>query len=201
MEKTSLPDVPVSPKQLVFLTMIAVMTAVVVFLCGVQVGRGVAAREAGGTGSVTGVPAADGAAGPEGSSSSSEGGGPFGSRLEGLSYFERLRGGEPVPESLDFGGEPPVAAGAAPSPPDPLVGERRGSFVVQVMSVRGGAAAQDLKADLEAKGYPVVVEPMPRTPGALHRVRVGPYADRAEAELASHRLRSEERFEPWITQP
>ena len=199
MQQTDRPDVTVSPKQLVFLTMIAVLAAVVVFLCGVQVGRGVAAREAGGAGSGTALPASVGAAGFE--APALDGGDPSGSRLGGLSYFERLRGREPVPETLDFAGGRRAARGAEPDAPDGLAGERGGAFVVQVMSVRGGGAAQDVKAELEAKGYPVVIEPMPRIPGALHRVRVGPYADRAEAELVSHRLRTEERFEPWITQP
>ena len=67
------------------------------------------------------------------------------------------------------------------------------------MSVRGAAAARDVEADLEAKGYPVVVEPMPGVPGALHRVGVGPFADRVEAERVSLRLRTEERFEPWVS--
>ena len=83
----------------------------------------------------------------------------------------------------------------------PFPGAGEGSYVVQVMSVRGSTAALDVKAGLEAKGYPVVIEPMRRSPGALHRIRVGPYADRAEAELVSHRLRTEERFRPWVTQP
>jgi hypothetical protein len=199
MRETDRPDVTVSPKQLVFLTMIAVMAAVVVFLCGVQVGRGVATWEAGAGGSTAAVPTADGAAVLDGPAQAPEPDGPAGSRLDGLSYFGRLRGSEPVPETLDFAGGRRAAGGAEPDPRDGLAGE--GAFVVQVMSVRGGAAAQDVKAELEAKGYPVVIEPMPRIPGALHRVRVGPYADRAEAELVSHRLRTEERFEPWITQP
>ena len=201
MRETDRPDVTVSPKQLVFLTMIAVMAAVVVFLCGVQVGRGVAASEAGADGATAAVPTADGAAVPDGPAQAPEAGGPAGSRLDGLSYFGRLRGSEPVPETLDFAGERQAAGGAEPGRADPPAGGRGESFVVQVMSVRGGAAAQDVKADLEAKGYPVVIDPTPGTPGGLHRVRLGPYADRAEAERASHRLRIEERFEPRVTQP
>ena len=50
MGKTDPPELTVSRKQLVFLTVIAVMAAVVFFLFGVQVGRGVAVREAGAAG-------------------------------------------------------------------------------------------------------------------------------------------------------
>ena len=198
METTDRPDVTVSPKQLVFLTMIAVMTAVVVFLCGVQVGRGVGVREAGRVGSGVAVAQGGGGAGLAGAARLPEDEDPAGSRIDGLSYFERLRGGGPVPEALDFGD---ARAGRAEPEPDAFRGAGAGSFVVQVMSVRGSAAAEGVKAGLEAKGYPVVIEPRRRSPGALHRVRVGPYADRAEAELVSHRLRTEERFRPWVTQP
>jgi hypothetical protein len=200
MGKTDRPDVTVGPKQLVFLTMIAVMAAVVVFLCGVQVGRGVAAREAAIAGSGAAVPAGS-VIGLPGAAPPPEGGGPSGSRIDDLSYFERLRGGEPVPEALEFVDARRAAGSVEPGAPDPFPGAGEGSYVVQVMSVRGSTAALDVKAGLEAKGYPVVIEPMRRSPGALHRIRVGPYADRAEAELVSHRLRTEERFRPWVTQP
>ena len=198
MQQTDRPDVTVSPKQLVFLTMIAVLAAVVVFLCGVQVGRGVAVRGAGGAGSTAPLPAVGGAARSGAPAPPPE---PSGLRLDGLSYFDRLRGRGPVPETLDFAGRRRAVGGVEPDPRDGPAGDRGGAFVVQVMSVRGVDAAQNVKAALEAKGYPVVIAPMPRIPGGLHRVRVGPYTDRAEAELVSHRLRTEERFEPWITQP
>ena len=201
MGETDRPELTVSPKQLVFLTMIAVMAAVVAFLFGVQVGRGVGAREAGRAGSGVAVTRGGEAAGLPGGALLPEDEHPAGSRIDGLSYFERLRGGEPVPEALDFSGARAGRVEPEPSPPGGFPGAGAGSFVVQVMSVRGSAAAEDVKAGLEAKGYPVVIESMRRSPGALHRVRVGPYADRAEAELVSHRLRTEERFRPWVTQP
>ena len=199
MGKTDRLEVAVSPKQIVFLTMIAAMAAVAAFLLGVQVGRGVGAREAGGAESLPAFAPLDGADRLDGAGPPSEEGDPSALRLGGLSYFERLRGAGPVPETLDFGADPPSAA--EPTAPAAFGGAPPGSFLVQVMSVSGAAAARDVKAGLEAKGYPVVVEPMPRAPGALHRVRVGPFADRAEAERVSRRLRTEERFEPWVTQP
>lgn len=195
MGRTDRPEVTVSPKQIVFLTMIAVMAAVVAFLCGVQVGRGLPA--AGGAGSVAAAPAADLAGGVGAATAGLEPRDPPPPPLGGLSYFGRLRGAGPAPETLDLDAGPGAAGGSPEAAPGPA-GE---AFVVQVMSVSGSAAARDVEADLEAKGYPVVVEPMPRIPGGLHRVRVGPFADRVEAERASRRLRTEERFEPWVTQP
>lgn len=200
MGKTNRHELTVSPKQLVFLTMIAAIGAVVVFLCGVEVGRGLKAAEAGGAGPIP-VPTADGASGAGGAAAEAGSGGAAGSPFQGLSYFDRLRGGEPVAETLE---EPPASGPAAPrtgftGAGGSFAGARGGAFAVQVISVRGAAAAEGVKADLEAKGYPVVIEPM--SSGALHRVSVGPYADRAEAELVSRRLRTQERFAAWVTQP
>jgi hypothetical protein len=187
----------VGPKQLVFLTMIAIITAVVAFLCGVHVGRGLPAAGAGWTAA---VPAAD-AAGFDVAGAGSEPGGTSAPRLDGLSYFERLRGAGPAPETLDFGAPSRPAGAGEPDPPGASAGAPEGTFVVQVMSVRGAEAARDVEAGLEAKGYPVVIDPMAGVPGSLHHVRVGPFADRVEAERVSRRLRTEERFEPWVTQP
>ena len=200
MGRTPRPELTVSPKQLVFLTMIAIIAAVVAFLCGVHVGRGLTASAAEGVGGTAPVPAASaGGGGVTGARIARRNG--SAPRLDGLSYFERLRGAGPVPEKLDFAAASPTAAGRPPdSPPPPFAFAPAGAFVVQVMSVSGAVAARDVEAGLEAKGYPVVVEPMPGIPGSLHRVGVGPFADRVEAERVSLRLRTEERFEPWVTQ-
>ena len=207
MGRTHRPEVTVGPKQLVFLTMLAVFAVVVAFLCGVQVGRGLSAPASGGAGG----PAAFPAVAPDGMDVAGARNVPqdmSAPRLGGLSYFERLRGTGSVSETLEFAAPARPAGGRAPEPPGPLAGDTPGpfaenplgAFVVQVMSVRGAAAARNVAADLEAQGYPVVVEPMPGVPGALHRVGVGPFADRVEAERVSLRLRTEERFEPWVTQ-
>ena len=198
MGRTHRPELTVSPKQLVFLTMIAAIAAVVAFLCGVQVGRGLPGSAAAGAGWPPAVTAA-GAGGLDAAGAGIEPHDTSAPRLDGLSYFERLRGAGPVPEALDFAAPPRPAGGGAAEPPGPFAGLPAGAFVVQVMSVRGAAAARDAEADLEAKGYPVVVGAMPGIPGSLHRVGVGPFADRVEAERVSLRLRTEERFEPWVT--
>ena len=198
MGKTDRLEVAVSRKQIVFLTIIAAMAAVAAFLFGVQVGRGVGEREAGGAEPAPFAAPVDDGGGFEGATPPA--GDADALRLGGLSYFERLRGAGPVPETLDFGADPRTAA-VESTASAAFVDAPAGSFLVQVMSVSGGAAAREVKAGLEAKGYPVVVEPMPRAPGALHRVGVGPFADRAEADRVSRRLRAEERFDPWVTQP
>ena len=165
-----------SAKQLVFLAMMATVVAVIVFLCGVMVGRGVPSRRV--AGRVATEPA-QGAAGTVGL------GVPEiapGSAVEDLSYFERLSSVDAPPESL----VPPAAAG---------------SFVVQVTALRSADDARTVAATLVAKGYPAfVVDPMPGAPVAVFRVRVGPYADQGAAETVRDRLEMEEPFTPFVIQ-
>ena len=167
-----------SAKQLVFLAIMATVVAVIVFLCGVVVGRGTAARR--------GVPAvvieaasSDGTIGIGVLELPLESEAERGSPLDDLTYFERLSNPDPAPETL----------GAA------------AAFVVQVTALRSGDDARAVEAGLVAKGYPAfVVDPVPGA-DALYRVRVGPYADEGEADTVRRRLEAEESFEPFVTQP
>lgn len=188
-----------SAKQLVFLAMIAAVVAVIIFLCGVLVGRGVPARPP------TGVDSSGfGALGSADSGMAidpSESGSP----LDDLSYFGRLHSTEPAPERLGRPLDAPDRGAAAEL--DGRTAARIGpadgtAFVLQVTAIMGGAEAGDVAAALVAKGYPAfVVDPTPVMPVAMYRVRVGPYAERGEAERVGHRLETEEQFNPWIIQP
>mgnify|MGYP001358707058 CR=1 FL=1 len=120
-----------SAKQLVFLAIMATVVAVIVFLCGVLVGRGVPAR---GTamGTVSDVlpwGSAQVAIGvPEVPTSEDA---ETASPLVGLSYFERLNGIEPVVEAVELQrvgqdastteGDAPEAAPAEAAPMPVLV--------------------------------------------------------------------------------
>jgi cell division septation protein DedD len=204
-----------SAKQLVFLAMMATVVAVVVFLCGVLVGRGVPLQrgtvaqpsEAGpGRAGVFGI----GEPAPDADTDAA-------SPLDDLSYYERLSGTDPVPEreltrtEVVPAGEtdgadavPPERfdAAAPVAPAGALSGSRdAASFVVQVTAVRGADDAHAVAAGLLARGYPAfVVDPVPGAPAAVYRVRVGPYPDRAEAETVRLRLETEEQFKPWVIQ-
>ncbi len=191
-----------SAKQLVFLAMMATVVAVIVFLCGVLVGRGMP-RRAPGTVATQGAPSGAGtgfgvpeiAPDPEAAR---------GSPLDALSYFDRLSRTDAAPETLVApAGELAPELGAAPPSPGPPaaagVPVAAGSFVVQVTALRSGDAARTVAAELVAKGYPaVVVDP---APGALYRVRVGPYADQSEADTVRDRLETEEPFTPFVIRP
>ena len=204
-----------SGKQLVFLFMASTVVAVVVFLCGVMVGRGVP------VGQGAGVTPAIAAAGRAGSTEQPEPAlaTPLDTPIAGadspadaLTYSRRLGGDEPVEEELSDPA-PARKTGLAATPGSTLASQavpdtpatsaglgRADGFVVQVAALRGGAAAEAMAEQLLAKGYPAyVLEPFPNAPAQVYRVQVGKYADRHEAEQVMRRLEQEEQFTPWIT--
>ena len=202
-------EIQLSGKQLVFLFMATTVVSVVIFLCGVLVGRGVRASQAPELSAFAGVASdidtleTDGeiVSGPD-----VDAGGGTAAAIDdaaSLSYFERLESEAPVAEHLRATTEPPVPdSSRAPAPPEPtaLVPANPGDFTVQVAALRGRDDAQAISDQLSSKGYPAyVLEPAPDAPAAVYRVRVGHYADRAEAEEVRRRLEQEEQFKPWIT--
>ena len=203
-----------SGKQLVFLFMASTVVAVVIFLCGVMVGRGVP------VGQGAGVTPAIAAAGRAGSTEQPEPAlaTPLDTPIAGadspadaLAYSRRLGGDEPVEEELNdpaparktgLAATPGStrASQAVPDTPATSAGPGRADgFVVQVAALRSGAAAEAMAEQLAAKGYPAsVLEPSPNAPAQVYRVQVGRYPDRREAEQVMRRLEQEEQFTPWI---
>lgn len=208
-------EIQLSGKQVVFLFMATTVVSVVIFLCGVLVGRGVRAQQ----GPAMGMLAVAGGAQNDSEAAS----GMVDPTLEDgatetvddaaeLSYYERLEG-ETVPiETLrplaeavvdDDGVDNPAPA----PPPDPEVptpstatAPSADGFTVQVAALRGRDDAEAIREQLSSKGYPAyVLDPAPDAPAAVYRVRVGRYQDRSEAESIRRRLEEEEQFKPWIT--
>lgn len=208
-------EIHLSGKQLVFLFMAVTVVSVVIFLCGVLVGRGVA--------SARGVtePAAEAVVldAPQGELAAvvpGPGGAPA-TANEDLSYYDRLSAGEPVDEPLQealppTGDTPEAAAAPVPTPDPPPVapapveaastipGEPAGDgFAIQVAALRERVEAEAVARRLSSRGYPAyVIAPAPGTP-SVFRVRVGKFAERREAETVAARLEKEEQFKPWIT--
>ena len=195
-----------SAKQLVFLAMMATVVAVIVFLCGVLVGRGMPPRRGLGAGATQAAPSGAGprfgvpAIVPDSEAA-------LGSPLDALSYFDRLSRTDAAAETLVA----PVRElaprlGAVPRSSGPQVAAGVGAaaalFVVQVTALRSADEARTVAAGLMAKGYPaVVVDPAPGAPAAVYRVRVGPYVDRGEADAVRDRLDTEEPFTPFVIAP
>jgi DedD protein len=194
--------------------MTATVAAVVIFLCGVMVGRGVNNTRALAASAVTTEPTVDPtlpAQTSPGTAPDTASGEPVSNQedLKELTYAKRLEAREPPPEpAVEPVTVPPVPAVAEPKvQPAPVVAtktvdpaEPKGDgFVVQVASLRSREEADAIARRLSSKGFPSFVT----TPGSsgprMFRVRVGKYGDRQEAETVARRLEKEEQFKPWIT--
>jgi cell division septation protein DedD len=204
--------------------MASTVVAVVIFLCGVMVGRGVrvqrpadaiqASVDAATDPTVVTqapVPAASTAAAPTNTPIASQ---------ETLTYPDRLEGHEPAEEALKPAATiakvappalkvapatkiVPVAPVATPTPaaaPPALSREPAGTgFVVQVAAVNDRREADTIAKRLAGKGYPSFVTTPPNGTLRTYRVRIGKYPNRRDAESIAARLQKEEQFKPWIT--
>jgi cell division septation protein DedD len=208
-------EIQLNGKQLVFMFMTVTVAAVVIFLCGVMVGRGVdTARavsvaelpaEAGvdPTSATFTSPAPDAAAGTPVSTQDD---------LKNLTYAQRLEAPEPPPEpavepavvpvpavATGKASAPAVVVATAQKPEAPSTEPKGDGFVVQVAAVQSRSEADAIAQRLSSKGFPSFVS----TPGSgaprVYRVRVGKYKDKREAEGVARRLQKEEQFNPWIT--
>lgn len=196
-------EVQLSGKQLVFLFMSAVVLAVVIFLLGVNVGRGV--RQAVGDTDVLAQADPAAAQAPDGAAT---GAAPPKPAEPELSYHDMLLGtnaaadkkagaeapppaGDTVPKPVS---EPATQPAQQPAPPPvaavtPPAATRKPSasdWFLQVGAYSTQAVADGQVAKLKQLNVPAFVD----VGGAskLFRVRIGPYADRAEAEQVKSRI-------------
>lgn len=221
-------EIQLSGKQLVFLFIVTTTVIVVVFLCGVKVGRGV--RTAQGD-EPEQVPVSSAAAAPAPSTSqpqpqpvadagppAAEPPAPAAETAEELSYHKRLQGTASPPETLKREDTKPAAATKAAAPASapqgvPAASARQagvdaavptsgkpGNWVVQVIATRERDVANSVVKKLAAKGYPAfLVSPATGAAQPFYKVHVGRYDDRGEAEQVSTRIKKEEQFQSWIT--
>lgn len=211
-------EIQLNGKQLVFLFMAVTVVSVVIFLCGVLVGRGV-----GGDRDRSDLIAGELVAPAPPASASSPGPAPPATAAEDLSYPNRLAGTDQPREQLrDAARQPPAsppveepqrAAGraaaeappaAAATPPvteatPPVAAEPAGAgFAIQLAALRQRDEADVIARRLIGKGFPAyVLSPEAGAP-PVFRVRVGKFKDRREAEAVATRLQKEEQFNPWI---
>jgi cell division septation protein DedD len=212
-------EVQLNNKQLVFFFMAAVAIAVVVFLCGVMVGRGV--KETVAASAVMGVPGSGGTSadlGPSRSEFRREL--DFPRRLESPQVDDSLEpsgatSGRPRPETVipprkveppaaspvarETPAEKPAPARSSPPPAPAAAAEAPSAgYAVQVVALKTRDSADSLVNRLKDKGYRAYVEP--GDDSGLYRVRVGRFSERAEAEQVAVRLREVERFKPYVIQ-
>lgn len=209
-------EIQLSGKQIVFWFMAFVVIGVVVFLLGVQVGRGVLAQR--------GLPEASVAASVESEPpapppSTGQGSGAPITTGEKLSYAERLASPDPAPEQLKKPEDipPPAPKAEAPAPPaglpaSPAKGRETAAksspaasseppgagYSIQVAALREREEADTIVKRLAAKGYPAYVAAPIKEKVPIFRVRIGKYKDRSEADTVAAKLQKEEQFKPWV---
>jgi cell division septation protein DedD len=209
-------EIQLNGKQLVFLFMAVTVVSVVIFLCGVLVGRGVRIDRP--------LISVEAGAQPEAAPVTETAGtasGPV--PVDGVDYDDRLSGATPPPEKIDLSAPPPtakaepvadpgvIAADAKPAPPpvpeapapkaaEPAaLAEPPGPGVaVQVAAFRVRSEADALANRLIGKQYSAYVVPPATGAPAIFRVRVGKFKEQREADRVVARLKKEEKFEPWI---
>jgi DedD protein len=219
-------EIQLNGKQLVFLFMAATVVSVVIFLCGVLVGRGVRAERGNTAENAT---LADPAAAPLSPAASTRESvppteppaDPPRPAADDLSYFNRLDQPNPPVEELKVKGAPAPAPAAKPERPAPAVAPPRESgeplptatasgpavsqaaatqaFAVQIAALNVRSEADAMAKRLSSKGYAAFVLPPANGTPAVYRVRIGPFTTRREADSVAARLQKEEQFKPWVT--
>jgi DedD protein len=207
-------EIQLNGKQLVFMFMAVTVVAVVIFLCGVMVGRGVRAPRVAEQADATLQSPLDPTAAiqaPAPSTSDSSGTGAPVSAEEKLTYPDRLSATPPPPETLKEPARTDVKPAAAVKEAPPVAPPVRatsksaasepaaGGYVVQVAAVKVRSEADTIAKRLQSKGFPSFVTTPSAGAARVYRVRVGKYNDRREAESVARRLEKEEQFKPWIT--
>jgi len=222
MADEGLHEIQLNGKQLVFLFMASTVVAVVIFLCGVMVGRGVRAQRPAdaieaSADAITDPTAVSQPLEREPLTAAIPSNAPIASQ-ETLTYPNRLEGNEPPEETLrprsasrapEAAPKPaplsvPAKTAVTPRPPEPVAtatsGEPAGNgFVVQVAAVNDRSEADTIARRLASKGYPTFVTTPPNGVPKMFRVRIGKYPTRREAETIAARLEKEDQFKPWIT--
>lgn len=86
----------------------------------------------------------------------------------------------------------PSLQAAVPERPEtpPAPAPTKAKFVVQVAALSSAGAADELVARLSLGGFSAYAEVVGTASGTLHRVRVGPYASRDDAQRAIDRLKA-----------
>ncbi len=221
-------EIQLNGKQLVFLFMAATVVSVVIFLCGVLVGRGVKAERAAvtsdaGSGAIIqdAPPLSAPAAGQQTAASVEpvavappavqEDKFSYPDRLEDVARKETLKAAAstpppapiPVPKAAA-----PVAAVAPkeakpesqPLPTPAAAAPTRGDgYAIQVAALREPGEADTIAKRLVSKGYDAYVLTPPGGTPNVYRVRVGSFKTRRDAEPLAAKLQQEEQFKPWIT--
>ena len=217
-------EIQLTGKQLVFLFMAATVVSVVIFLCGVLVGRGVKAERAAvtsdaGSGAViqdapplSTAPAQATAANVEPAAAApppvQEDKFSYPDRLEDVARKETLKSAAappPAPIPVPKAAAPVAAVAPKQTRPEsqatPAAATQTHSdgYAIQVAALREPGEADTIAKRLVSKGYDAYVLTPPGGTPNVYRVRVGSFKTRRDAEPLAAKLQQEEQFKPWIT--
>ena len=169
MQDDGFHEIQLNGKQLVFLFMAATVVSVVIFLCGVLVGRGVRAERAA---------VAD-----------------LSSTTAAVETTPQQAVAPPTPTPA--GSDPTVAAESSPAAASEEPSGQ--GYAVQIAALNVRTEAEAIAKRLSSKGYAAyVLTPATGSP-SVYRVRVGKFPTRREAESVAAKLQKEEQFTPWVT--
>ena len=177
-------EIQLNGKQLVFLFMAVTVVSVVIFLCGVLVGRGVRAERASTEPASEAVASAAGAADttpapPPPAAVSAPGAAPA-TASENLSYADRLAKPDPPKERLNTSPPPAAAPTAATTPPVAA------AVPAATPASKDAKPATAAAAPAAAAGPPVATEP----PGPGFAIQLAALRQREEADSVARRLTS-----------
>jgi cell division septation protein DedD len=181
MANEPLHEIQLNGKQLVFLFMSATVVAVVIFLAGVMVGRGVEAPDAA-RAAAAGEELIDPTAEPPVATSTgaTTGSGAPVTTQETLTYASRLESSRPPDENLSPRAEPIAPEASAPPPPAPVPAREPTPAPV--------AAAPAPAAAAPAPGAAAATDVGTEPPGNGFVVQVAATRERSEADNIARRL-------------
>ena len=108
--------------------------------------------------------------------------------------------GKAVPGKGKGAPEKPANAPApAAAVQEPVTTTTTSGLFIQVFSSPDSTQAQRIYDKLKRAGYRVLIAPLPKGGQTLHRVRVGPFEGRADAQAKAERIRKDFRLETWVT--
>jgi len=95
----------------------------------------------------------------------------------------------PAPPAVKAARPAPAGRAEPPTPKAPSA-TASGKYAVQVAALSAASAAEELHVQLIKGGFSSYVESVTTAAGPLHRVRVGPFASRDDAQRAADRLKA-----------
>jgi cell division septation protein DedD len=187
-------EIQLNGKQLVFLFMAATVVSVVIFLCGVLVGRGVRAErgiaaDSATIGDVPPVPTSVVSDSPAAGTDPRSAAPP--TPVDDLSYFGRLERENAGAEELkpaSAGAEPPASAGAEPPAPAAAESAAPAAAPPSVVSASTPPPAASPRAPAAAPTERTAAPPA--TAGTPYAVQIAALNDRKEADAMARRLSS-----------